>query len=549
MPSPYYTDAFLGGRSLPGLEDEALLPATIGTSSLALPGDRAVDAALRSPGAFNPDQTPQAGLTAAVVPPAPAGAPGASPAQQAAALGAIAPPPAPPPPTPQEAAQAALGMGPPAPPAAAPPAAKPTGPGIPFGSQAKEHFGALADEGEAQQAANRAQQVAQINHADLLDQQRDAADQRMVERAARRNQREQAVDQQMADLDKRITEASSQAYDSGKYFAQPGTMLMNIGAALGGGAAARVTGKNDAQAVLERGIDRDFQQWKAGAEAKQSGVREKANLVTQMRAAYGDRDQADLAAEVIHREMAASAIEAEAARSKVPEIKAQGLSMAAGVREKTASLKDKINANAVAAWNAAEARRRADEKEQFERGLKIAELEIKRKEAEAKAGGNINEQTGKIAAALQSSKIPGALASAERAKADLEEGASALTSNPVSNAFAQAFPLTFKFVAGDKASSSQMSYANFKNEILNQKGGAAISESELSRLLQGLENAGTKADKELAISNVIESLKRSEASIKAGASPEAAAEYDRRNRALSPTISSEAPKGFTPGVR
>jgi hypothetical protein len=414
----------------------------------------------------------------------------------------------------------------------------------------------MRDANEADLAANRAQQVGLINHADLLDAQTDAREQRMVERNARKAQRDQALDQHMADLDARITDASSQAYDSGKFFASPGTMMMNIGAALGGGAAARVTGRNDAQAVLERGLDRDFQQWKANAEQKQSGVREKANLVTQMRAAYGDRDQADLAAEAIHKEMAAAAIEAQAARSKVPEIQAAGQKLAAGLREGVAGLKDKIRAGAAAAYAAAEARRRADEKENFERGLKLAELGVKQKdadtkrlEAEGKSGKDINEQTGKLASALTSAKIPAALASAERASADLAEGGSALNSNAVSNAFAEKFPLIYKFVAGDAAAASQMSFANFKNEILSAKGGAAISDSELARHLQAIQGAGTPADKQRAIADVVEALKKGEAAIKAGASDEARAEYERRERALAPTVSATAPKGFEPGVR
>jgi hypothetical protein len=383
--------------------------------------------------------------------------------------------------------------------------------------------------------------------ADTLDQQRGEAEQRMVERQARQAMRDKSLDDQMSQLNQDVEAVKNIRFDAGRVFANPGVMLGAVASALRSGAAERITGRNPQEDALQARIAADFQEQKANAEQQDKGVAGRQNIVTMMRAQYTDRTQADLAAEIAHKEAAAKQIEALAAHAKLPQQQAEAAKIAAGIREEAAKLTMTWKANAAAAAAAAEEKlwkRRMELRKQEESEAKTAS-EILKNTGETQK--DLDAQTAKIGAELTSSKIPGAIASADRAAADLREGGTVMNSNPIANRFAQAFPLTYKIFAGDAAQKSQMSFANFKNEILAQKGGAAISDSELSRHLQNLEGAGTPEDKLRAINDVLEALRKGEAAIKAGASPKAAAEYERRRSALSPVVSTEAPPGFVAG--
>lgn len=543
----FYSDEFLGGagHGLDPLEQQVQLPATIGTSSMALPGDRALDAALRNPGAFNPNQTPLAGLTASAAAPL-APDPNAPP-----------PPPAPPEAPPPPAAPAPTAI-PPQGPAPAPPTVDPAtvaaararaagGGGWKPSKDQQELLAARKAQGEADLLANREAQTSQVILADTLDRQGDEAEQRMVERAARRAARDKAIDDQMAQLGQDVEDVKNIRYDAGRVFANPGIMVGAIASALRSGAAERITGRNPQEDALQARIAADFQEQKANAEQQDKGVTGRQNIITMMRAQYGDRDQADAAAEIAHKNAAIAQIEALAAHAKLPQQKAEAERIVANMREGVAKDTMAFKAQAAAAAAAAEEKkwkREMELRKQLESEAKTA-AEIGKLQREGEK--DVNAETAKIGAELTQQKIPTAMASAERAAADLRKGGSVLNSNPVANSFAQSFPLTYKFLAGDDAQKSQMSFANFKNEILAQKGGSAISENELSRHLQNLQGAGTPEDKLRAINDVIEALKQGEAAIKAGASPKAAAEYERRRQSLSPTVSTEAPSGFIPG--
>lgn len=549
MPLPqFYSDEFLGGAGSALADEEArnALPATIQTSTLALPGDRALDASLRAPGAFNPDQTPLAGLTAAASKPLTPDAPMAGTPVIGAAV--TPPPPAPPSPTaipPQGPAPAPAAVDPAT--VAAAKARAACGAGWKPSKDQQELLDARKAAGEADLEANREAQTSQSMLADMLDQQFDASEQRMVERAARQAQRDKALDDQMAQLNQDIEAVKNIRFDAGRVFANPGVMLGAVASALRSGAAERITGRNPQEDALQARIKADFDEQKENASQADKGVAGRQNIITMMRAQYTDRAQADLAAEIAHKEAAAKQVEALAAHAKLPQQRAEAAKIAANIRESAA--KDRMTWKAAAAAAAAAAeekawKRQMELRKQLESEAKTAS-EIRKNEGES--GKDLNAETAKIGAELTQQKIPTAIASAERAQADLRAGGTILNSNPVANAFAQNFPLTYKFLAGDEAQKSQMSFANFKNEILAQKGGSAISENELSRHLQNLQGAGTPEDKLRAISDVLEALRKGEAAIKAGASPRAAAEYDRRQRNLAPTVSTEAPSGFVAG--
>lgn len=539
-----YNDAFLGGGGVDRLEDEAAAPATIGSSSMAMPGDRALDAALRRPGALDPNQTPGAGLNAlpTTLPPTVVDAAKAR-AAQAVDPNAI-PPPAPPAPgmVPQPVGPVL------APATVAAAKARAGGPAAPRGPTLQQQLlEARRLGGEAGVAEVRAQQTHQAVLADTLDQQRDEAEQRMVERQARQAQRDQHIDQQMGQLSQDVDAVKNIRFDANRVFASPAGILGAAASAMRTGANERMMGRNLAEDSLKAAIDRDFDEQKANASQKTTALGASQNLVTMMRQNYQDRNQADLAAEIAHKEAAAQQILALAAHSKVPEMQAQADKLAAGITEDAVNLKMKFQAQAAAGAQAADDRRwkrMMELRKQLESEGKT-EAEIQKLTGEA--GDKLNEQTGKIAGQYLSAKIPEREAAGKRALSSLDAGATLTNTNPISNGFAEKFPLIYKVIAGDKAAASQQDFSNAKNQILHELSGAAINESEMSRLQVGLENAGTPEDRRRALSNALEALQQAKSTILAGASPKAAAEYQRRQQANGPNIQAEQPSGFVPG--
>jgi hypothetical protein len=547
MPIPsLYGDGFLGGGGV----DPALRPAeeeaTIGTSTMALPGDRALDATLRRPGALDPNQAPLPGLTSRAntpdyVPPAPLAPTVVEAAKQRAAMASV----------PNEVPYAAAGPEvqhtlPPATVAKA--KARAAGGGAPKGPTLQQQLlDARAAGGEADIAGVRAQQTAAAMQGDLLDQQLDQAEQRMVERQARQAERDRSIDQQMGQLSQDVDAVKNIRFDANRVFASPAGILGAAASAMRAGANERIMGRNLAEDSLRDAINRDFDEQKANAAQKSTALGAKQNLITMMRANYQDRNQADMAAEIAHKEAAAQQILALAAHSKVPEMQAQADKLAAGIKEDALKLRMQWQAQAAAGAAAAE-------KERFERMMRVREQLRKEGETDSVIQKNLgegkdklDEQTGKLAGQMLSAKIPEREAAGRRALSSLDAGATLTNTNPISNSFAQSFPLVYKVLAGDAAAASQQDFASAKNQILHELSGAAVSASEMERLQIGLENAGTPEDRRRALSNALESLQQAKATILAGASPRAAAEYQRRQSAAAPNYQAEAPQGFIPG--
>jgi hypothetical protein len=401
--------------------------------------------------------------------------------------------------------------------------------------------------GEADIAGVRAQQTGQAMLADTLDQQRDQAEQRMVERQARQSERDQHIDQQMGQLSQDVDAVKNIRFDANRVFASPAGILGAAASAMRTGTNERIMGRNLAEDSLKDAINRDFDEQKANASQASTALGAKQNLVTMMRANYQDRNQADMAAEIAHKEAAAQQILALAAHSKVPEMQAQADKLAAGIQEDAAKLKMQFQAQAAAAAAAAE-------KQRWDRSMQVREQLRKEGETDsviqknlAEKGDKLDEQTGKISGQMLSAKIPEREAAGRRALSSLDAGATLTNTNPISNSFAQSFPLVYKVLAGDKAAASQQDFANAKNQILHELSGAAINENEMTRLDQALSNAGTPEDRRRALSNALEALQEAKVTILRGASPKAAAEYQRRQGSAAPSYQAEQPSGFIPG--
>jgi hypothetical protein len=401
--------------------------------------------------------------------------------------------------------------------------------------------------GEADIAGVRAQQTGMAMHADLLDQQRDEAEQRMVERQARQAERDRSIDQQMGQLSQDVDAVKNIRFDANRVFASPAGILGAAASAMRTGTNERIMGRNLAEDSLKDAISRDFDEQKANAAQKSTALGAKQNLVTMMRANYQDRNQADMAAEIAHKEAAAQQILALAAHSKVPEMQAQADKLAAGIQEDAAKLKMQFQAQAAAAAAAAE-------KQRWDRSMQVREQLRKEGETDsviqknlAEKGDKLDEQTGKIAAQMQSAGIPEAEAAAQRALASTREGGTVVNTNPLSNAFAKEFPLLYKIAAGDKAAAAQQDFAAFRNAGQKAISGVAVSPSEKPGLTQQFENAQTPEDRTRAVNNLLEAMARGRANILAGASPKAADAYQQRFNARAPQVNATAPAGFIPG--
>lgn len=545
MPS-LYGDSFLGRGDVPELEEAANREATIQTSNWALPGDKNLDAFLRHKGALEDPNTYHGGLTDIRSAPEPVLSPAVVEAARARAAQAGPPPPEPAPvavaaptqptikPEVVAAARARAGGG--------VGGAAPKGPSL-----RDQQIDAMRASTDADVAGVRAQQTHAAMLGDMLDQQRDQAEQRMVERQARQAERDKAIDQQMNQLSQDVDAVKNVRFDANRVFASPGGMLGAIASALRTGAGERVLGRNPAEEALQAAINRDFDEQKANAAQKTTALGAKQNLVTMMRQNYADRSQADAAAEIAHKEAAIQQIQALAAHSKVPEMQAQADKLMAALNGDVVKLKQQWQAQAAAAAGAAENERWKRYQWEREQRRKEAETQSTIEKNQGEGAGKLDEQTGKISSQMLSAKIPEREAAGKRALSSLDAGATLTNTNPISNSFAQSFPLVYKVIAGDKAAASQQDFASAKNQILHELSGAAVSASEMERLQIGLENAGTPEDRRRALSNALEALQQAKATILAGASPQAAAEYQRRQSSAAPNYQAEQPPGFIAG--
>lgn len=421
-------------------------------------------------------------------------------------------------------------------------AAAPKGPSL-----REQQIDAMRASTDADVAGIRAQQTHAAMLGDMLDQQRDQAEQRMVERQARQAERDRAIDQQMAQLSQDVDAVKNIRFDANRVFASPGGILGAAASAMRAGANERIMGRNLAEDSLRDAISRDFEEQKANAAQKTTALGAKQNFITQMRANYADRSQADAAAEIAHKEAAIQQIQALAAHSKVPEMQAQADKLIAGLNGDVVKLRQQWQAQAAAAAGAAENERWKRYQWEREQRRKEAETQSVIDKNQGEGAGKVDEQTGKLSAQYLSAKIPEREAAGKRALSSLDAGATLTNTNPIANSFAQSFPLVYKVLAGDKAAASQQDFASAKNQILHELSGAAVSESEMQRLQIGLENAGTPEDRRRALSNALEALQQAKSTILAGASPKAAAEFQRRQAAAGPNYQAEQPTGFIAG--
>lgn len=433
-----------------------------------------------------------------------------------------------------------------------PPGGAPAGggggmPGEKYPGAEGRYMGSFYQQGHNAREIARAEQNQNTVMADRQDQYAAEAEQRMVDRNAERAHRDGIIDSEMAKA-KQLTEAArGQQYDQGRVFRNPGGVMMAMGAAI----------SKDGGDIMNAALDRDFKSWQANAAQKKGDASDQWNLVSQFRSAYHDRETADLAAEAAHKTIAADRLSSLVKRSGNPVIEARGQAAVTDLLQKRDQLMDQANKRiqAAAAASAASERARQEKARQqaFENGLKLEELDIKRAEAEGKVGKRgaeeqkqLTDETKYVATEMQKANIPETRAAVERARESMK-GATALNTNPISNALAEAHPWIYDKVSG--GGDWQQAYATVKNAIMKKQSGGAISEGEGKRLTQQLDNAGNIEARRRALANVSESLDAAESTIKAGVTDQATETFDTRRAARGPNPRAGLPASFRSGTK
>jgi hypothetical protein len=162
--------------------------------------------------------------------------------------------------------------------------------------------------------------------------------------------------------------------------------------------------------------------------------------------------------------------------------------------------------------------------------------------ASEKGEKQLNEETQKIASALQQAGVPQARSLASQALAKLNKDAGSRKEAVVRGVLG-AGPDSPVF--SEDSNAREQSYANFENAAIKALMGNATKD-EVDRARAGLGSAKDPESRRRAIASTLEMLAEVERGVKAGASPEAQAEYDRRRKAAESPGSFKGVTSFVP---
>lgn len=109
-----------------------------------------------------------------------------------------------------------------------------------------------------------------------------------------------------------------------------------LGVALGGAAAARTGGQNQALAILDKAIDQNIEAQKANLAAKRGVAAERRSVLGALREQFGDERQAEAAAKVAYLSRAEMELKGLAAQSKNKDVQARATELLAELQDKRA---------------------------------------------------------------------------------------------------------------------------------------------------------------------------------------------------------------------
>lgn len=423
---------------------------------------------------------------------------------------------------------------------------------------------------EAATRSDLRSQITAAHEADVYEQQAEAAMERQaaIERTAARRQEE--MDRAIADYQQSVQQLGQMHLDSNRWWADKstgdkiGTAILTVI----GGIGAGFGGPNLAYQSITRKIDQDIAAQKFDYDMGLDRAKGAQNTFAMLMNKYGSEDAASAAAR-------AAALDFAAAKTMQLGAQWKGTASANDADQLRASLeaeRQKTLANgfrfippSVSApryalkvrgqllpgtVSEAQAQQIA-----LEHGVKPAEaadqemlrggvqLTVNNAKAAAEKESKADEGAKFIAEKLQSGGVP-------KMRSLAEQALTALHKSPGGLAAAAVRVLPATRLAADRldpeGAEREQSFQAFANLNMNQLSGGAISPAEEVRLKAQLGSAYNPASRERAIKAVLQSLDEAERNVKAGASPEAQAEFDRRRQAASGGAPA-APKGSVAG--
>lgn len=430
---------------------------------------------------------------------------------------------------------------------------------------AQEHRNA-AFEGAVQAVTERSQQTAAGDFAVALEQQRkaqiheDAANYSVAERGAEMEQRQM-------DFDQSVKALSKQSMDPDRYWANA-SVGRKIAIMLSAGAAGFVQGRtghgggNIGIDTAMKLADADLKAQEFGYNAARDTVNAKQTAFSMAMQKYNNADAARAAARASMMETLQAQLGQQAALWK-------GTDAANRAQMAIASLQDEkmqqiaqgimfTPAHATAGgfvdprtgitYSNKEAQgvvkdmdeRHAKSDEQ-DKGI-AGQLLVEHAKEGSKKDDKIDTETRAISSQLQQAGVPLARANAELAlralnKSEGGRGEAALRAMLPGTAD--------RAVMGDDANAREDAYNDFVNAAIKATAGNATASEEV-RVVRSMGSTGDPKARVRAIGRVLNALAEVEKGAKAGASPEAQAEYDRR-RDLAKGAPDAAPEGASAG--
>lgn len=337
--------------------------------------------------------------------------------------------------------------------------------------------------------------------------------------------------------------------------ADAGTQFsMWTGAVLGGFLAGVNGTSNTSLDRLEKIVDRDIRAQETELDSKKASLSARNTIFGQMLSETGDRRVAAQATRNLMLEAAKLNIKAKADELGIPEIRTQAELIAKGIEEKQQAYATKLAEDALAAYQrqvaAAAAARAAQEQRALDNALKVAELNIKGKHAEAellKAGKDAGKEDN--AAITEASKRLGdpdlvsdgaLLRSMMRhiRKGDGGERSVMGFDTPSKVKMGAVKGLTFgllpdsaasRVALGDEERIARQDWEQLALLFRKRTTGSGGSEQELADIRKTYEGAGSNAERLAVLDRLFEIQQKRERAATAVLNDQQKSEMDRRN--------------------
>lgn len=403
----------------------------------------------------------------------------------------------------------------------------------------------IYDQSEAAQKAAKREATQAVDARDQAQMAIDAGQAAQAQEQARLTEARQKYDQAAAPLDKPIEDYWSDKSVGTKAL----TALSLVAGAIG--AAFSQSGQNVGMQLFQQAVDQDLRTKQMNYQ-RQVAVKDRAqqdfnNLANQIGLAPA-KDKIRAAIE----QKAAAQVQLNAANNKIPEAQA-GANKAAAELEANALKRD---ATAFLGYQQATKGQRmiidpvlgvpvsADKYGDYrmKQALEGQQQEGQLRVAEAKEGRkNVQEGVRHISDKEQAAGIPGTLSAIDAAAQEFKTGNTKGVSRTGSFVKDHLGETAYSAFFGKEASQREQDWGMLKSQVMKSITGAGMSDAERERYDAMLEGAKTPEARIHSIQRAREAVVAQRNAIRAGAGPEAAAEFDRNLKAVSPQAIKSTP--------